>query len=159
MNNSLHYPQPWVFLQILFCRHFLALSTLPDSFIILVWFSAILLLCYLHDFIICHILFFQMGVLFWFGLAGVLAGCCYKIEEVWKLCRWQTYCCMLSFMMGWLPSFYNRQENCQLYFLYPLLTYLSKIAVVTCRTEGFFLVWLGSGGWNWKQKCSADTSR
>lgn len=59
---------------------------------------------------------------------------------------------LCAFIHDGLPSFYNKQENCQLYFLCPLLTYLSKIAVVTCRTEAF-LVGVGSGGWDLKQKC------
>lgn len=37
------------------------------------------------------------------------------------------------------------------HFLCPLLTYLNKTAVVTCRTERF-LAGVGSGGWNLKQK-------
>lgn len=68
---------------------------------------------------------------------------------------------LCAFIHDGFPSFYYRQENCQLYFLCPLLTYLSKIAAVTGRTEGLFffffsLVWAGSGGWNLKQKYSAD---
>lgn len=155
LNNGLHYPQPSVFLQILFCRHFLVLPTLPDSFVILVWFSATLLLCCLDDFIICHILSFRLGVLFCFWLAGVLAAYRCKIQEVWKLCRWQMYCCVLSFMIGF-RLFITDGKTANSCFLCPLLTYLSKIAAVTCRTEGF-LVWVDSGVWNLKEKSSVAT--
>lgn len=94
--------------------------------------------------------------LFWFWLAGVLAGYCYKIQEVWKLCRWQMQCCVLSFMMGF-RLFITGRKTANSYFLCPLLTYLSKTAVVTCRTVGF-LVWVGYP-WclEFKKKVSADT--
>lgn len=118
LNNGLYYPQPSVLLQILSRQHFLALSTLLDSFVISVGFSAVLLLCRLAGFIIYHILSFRLWVLFWFWLSGVLAGNCYKIQEIWKLCRWQIECCVLSFMMGF-RLFYNRWENCQLLFPVP----------------------------------------
>lgn len=110
--------QPSVSLQILFCRHFLAPTTLLDSFVTWPWFSAILRLCCLDDFIICHILPFRPGVLFWFWLAGVLAAPCYPIQEIWKLCRWQMECCVLSLIMGF-RLFCNRREHCQLLFPAP----------------------------------------
>lgn len=101
-------------------------------------------LCCPEDFIICHILSFRLGFLFWHQLARVLAGYCYKIQEVWKLCRWQMQFCVLSFMMGF-RLFKTGRKAANSHFLCPLLTYLSKIAVVTCRNVSF-LDWVGSSG-------------
>lgn len=77
---------------------------------------------------------FQMGVLFWFWRAGVLAGNCYKIQEVWKLCRWQMQSCVLSFTMGF-RLFLTGRKTANTDFLCPLLTDWSKTEVVTGRTE------------------------
>lgn len=102
-----------------------------QSYFLQFYFSAVWMI-----FIICHILSFGLGVLFWFWLAGVLADYCYKIQEGWKLCRWQMQCCVLSFMMGF-RLFITVGKNANSYFLCPLLTYLSKTEVVTYRDEGF----------------------
>lgn len=130
---SLHFPQ------ILFCRHFLAFSTLLDSFVISGWFSAILLLCCLDDFIICHILF-HIGVYSGFGLLGFWQATAIKYKRFGSYADGK--CSVVCFHSWWASVFYNRQENCQL--LFPVPT--SDIFKQDCSSDlqdCRLLVWVG----------------
>lgn len=61
-------------------------------------------------------------------------------------------CSVVCFHSWWASVFFITGRNtASSYFLCPLLTYLSKIVIVTCRTEGL-LVWVGTAGWNLIEK-------
>lgn len=90
-----------------------------------------------------------------FGLLGFWQATALKYKSFGSYADGKCSVCVLSFMMGFRLSI-TRGKTANSYFLCPLLTYLSKTAVVTHRAEGF-LVWVGSGAWNLKEKVSVDT--